>query len=208
MTAFSELLSQIRIVPVLTVTSEDEALNTCRALQAGGIRAVEITLRTSAALDCIAAVRRNLPEFKVAAGTIKSVQDLERVAAIGVDFAVSPGITPELAKQAEALKVSLLPGVATASELMLGLAAGLNCFKLFPAEAVGGLQLLKALSAPFPEASFCPTGGITPDNFRDYLRLANVLCVGGSWMVSRSLIEQENWEEISRLSELAMGDRV
>jgi 2-dehydro-3-deoxyphosphogluconate aldolase/(4S)-4-hydroxy-2-oxoglutarate aldolase len=204
-TLFRDLLRDIKIIPVLTVKSADEAVSTCKALQAGGITAVEITLRTDAALDSMRAIKSELPNFLVAAGTIKRPADMEDVAKIGVDFAVSPGLTPALSDCADALKMLFLPGVATASELMQGLATGRRCFKLYPAEAVGGVALLKALAAPFPEASFCPTGGVGAANFTQYLALSNVACVGGSWMVSRELIEAKQWEEIAKLSREAMA---
>lgn len=206
MNSFSSLLQEIRIVPVLTVMTEEEAVSTCRALQAGGINAAEITLRTDAAIDSITAVKTELSNFVVGAGTVKTISDMEKVAKLNIDFVVSPGFTPELGDCADALQLSFLAGVATASELMRGLATGRSCFKLFPAEAVGGIALLKSLSAPFPEASFCPTGGVGPGNYKDYLALPNVVCVGGSWMVSRELIEAKRWDEISRLSKQAMAD--
>lgn len=200
-----DMLSRLRIIPVLTVASPEQAIATCRALAGGGILGVEITLRSAAALDSISRVREELPEFIVGAGTVKTAIDLDRVAERGVAFAVSPGLSDEVVTRALARSVPLLPGVATASELMRGLAAGLDCFKLFPAEAVGGRALLKSLAAPFPEAAFCPTGGINPDNVRDYLGLPNVLCVGGSWMVADDLLAAGNWPEIERLSAAAMA---
>lgn len=205
MTSFSKLLQQIKIIPVLTVTTVEEALLTCKALQAGGINAAEITLRTSAGLASIEAVKSELTDFIVGAGTVKSTTDMEQIAKLGVDFAVSPGLTDELGDCADALNLAFLPGVATASELMRGLASGRHCFKLFPAEAVGGIRLLKSLAAPFPEASFCPTGGVNSENYRSYLALESVICIGGSWMVSRELIEGKQWHEISRLSKQAMS---
>jgi len=199
-----DMLARLRIVPVLTVASTEQALATCQALAAGGIQGVEITLRSDAALDSITRVREAMPDFCVGAGTIKTVRDLDQVAERGVAFAVSPGLSDEVIARAMAQSVPLLPGVATASELMRGLAAGLDCFKLFPAEAVGGRALLKSLAAPFPEAAFCPTGGISPGNFQDYLALPNVLCVGGSWMVAEPLLAAEDWQQVQSLSAEAM----
>ena len=198
MTDFIELLKQIRIIPVLTVHSEEEALATCQALQAGGIKAVEITLRTDAGLSSLAAVKEAMPDFKVGAGTVKTAIDLEAVAQLDVDFAVSPGLSKEVVMRAGDLSIPMLPGIATPTELMAGLELGCRCFKLFPAEAVGGIPMLESLSAPFAEAVFCPTGGIGPNNYRDYLALPNVVCLGGSWMVSRELIEAENpgWRDL------------
>ncbi len=200
-----DLLARLRIIPVLTVASTDQALATCKALAAGGIRGVEITLRSDAALDAITHVRESMPDFCVGAGTIKTAGDLDRVAERGVAFAVSPGLSDEVLAQALAKSVPLMPGIATATELMRGLDAGLDCFKLFPAEAVGGRALLKSLAAPFPEAAFCPTGGVSPDNFLDYLALPNVLCVGGSWMVADSLLAAADWDEVTARSAQAMA---
>lgn len=204
MAAFQTLLADLRIIPVLTVSAVDDALACCHALNAGGIKTAEITLRTSSGLDCIAAVREAMPEFVLGAGTIKSVSALEAVQKIGVDFAVSPGLDEKIARRAQEMGLHFLPGVATATELMQGLSLGLDCFKLFPAEAVGGRRLLQSLAAPFPEAWFCPTGGVNPDNYRDYLELPNVLCVGGSWMVSNALVEARDWAKISSLSAMAI----
>ena len=204
MADFKDMLKELRIIPVLTVGSEQEALETCQALHAGGIKAVEITLRTDAGLRSLAAVKKAMPEFRVGAGTVKTTADLEAVAKSGVDFAVSPGLSAAVVQRASTLGVPILPGVATATELMTGLELGCRCFKLFPAQAVGGIGLLKSLAAPFAEAMFCPTGGISGENFRDYLALPNVVCVGGSWMVTRELIESGNWSEISRLSQECM----
>lgn len=204
MASFQALLADLRIVPVLTVYSVGDALDCCRALSAGGIKTAEITLRTDVGLECIAAVKEAMPEFVIGAGTIKSVSALEAVIGIGVDFAVSPGLDETLVRRAQESGLHFLPGIATATELMQGLSLGLDCFKQFPAEAVGGRKLLQSLAAPFPEAWFCPTGGINPDNYRDYLALPNVLCVGGSWMASQELIDSRDWEAVTRLSMEAM----
>lgn len=200
-----DLLAGLRIIPVLTVASTEQAVATCKALAAGGIRGVEITLRSPAALDSITCVRQAMPDFCVGAGTIKTAVDVDRVAERGAAFAVSPGLSDEVIARALARSLPLLPGVATASELMRGLDAGLDCFKLFPAEAVGGRALLKSLAAPFPEAAFCPTGGVSADNFLAYLELPNVLCVGGSWMVAESLLAAGDWEQVKSLSAESMA---
>jgi len=195
-----ELLVQHRILPVLIVEKADAVLPVVDALTAGGIHAVEITLRTPVAIEAIKAVRKSRPDITVAAGTVRTPADLEAVAEAGVDFAVSPGFTPTLAALARNLEVALLPGVCTPSEILVGLESGYECFKLFPAEPVGGLALLKAFASPFAGVNFCPTGGIGPQNFLDYLTLSNVLCVGGSWMVDPTLIRQERWSSIEQLS--------
>ncbi|MCP5348565.1 MAG: bifunctional 4-hydroxy-2-oxoglutarate aldolase/2-dehydro-3-deoxy-phosphogluconate aldolase [Pseudomonadales bacterium] len=190
----------MRVIPVLTVSSVASGLAVCRALKAGGIRGVEITLRTPEALDVIKAVQDQVDDFIVGAGTVKTVNDLRELQSLNIAFAVSPGLTRRLSDRAFELDIPLLPGVATASEVLAGLEAGRTFFKLFPARAVGGLALLKSLAAPFAEVEFCPTGGIGPDDFRDYLALPNVVCVGGSWMVTSELIGSENWGEVERLS--------
>jgi len=195
-----ELLIRHRILPVLIVESTEAALAVADALAAGGIHAVEITLRTPAAVAAIKAVKKARPDFSVAAGTVRTRADLEAVAEAGVDFAVSPGFTPALAAAAKQLGLPLLPGVCTPSEILAGIESGYECFKLFPAEAVGGQALLKAFASPFAGISFCPTGGIGPQNFLDYLALSNVLCVGGSWMVDPTFVRQERWNSIEQLS--------
>jgi 2-dehydro-3-deoxyphosphogluconate aldolase/(4S)-4-hydroxy-2-oxoglutarate aldolase len=175
------------------------------ALLRGGMRVIEITLRTPAALAAIAAVREAVPGMVVAAGTVNSPADVERVAAAGVTLALSPGATPALLEAAAEAPLDFVPGVATASELMQARSRGFSVFKLFPAEAAGGIALLKALGGPFPEARFCPTGGLTPANFRHYLALDNVICCGGSWMVTSELVENGRWEDVQQLAAEAMA---
>jgi 2-dehydro-3-deoxyphosphogluconate aldolase/(4S)-4-hydroxy-2-oxoglutarate aldolase len=200
MSQLMDLLASTRVLPVLTIHTTEEALAVCSALAAGGIRAVEITLRTPIALTAMAEVKRQLPEFMVAAGTVRTVADMQAVAAVGVDFAVSPGFTSTLSQCAESLGLPFLPGVSTPSEIIAGSECGHRIFKLFPAAAVGGLPLLKALASPFADIMFCPTGGIGPQNFLDYLALPNVVCIGGSWMVDPGLIEARRWEKIEALA--------
>ncbi len=204
MGAIRERLLKVRVMPVLTVHTEAQALAVCDALASGGILAVEITLRTPVALSAIRAVKASRPDFCVAAGTVRTAKDMEAVAAAGVDFAVSPGFSSRLSASATALGLDFLPGVSTPSEIIQGSECGHQCFKLFPAEAVGGIALLKALASPFAGIEFCPTGGIGPHNYRDYLALSNVLCIGGSWMVDPRLIEAGNWDKIESLSRECM----
>lgn len=193
MSYMHEQLSQLTILPVLVVNTEEEAIGISQALFDAGITAVEITLRTPAALPAIKAVKQMIPALKVAAGTITSVADMEAVADADVDFAVSPGLTRSLAECAAALQLPFLPGVSTASEVLGGMELGFDCFKFFPAAACGGPALLKALSAPLAGISFCPTGGINVGNAGDYLALPNVLCVGGSWMLSADTVAAADW---------------
>lgn len=196
----SEMLRAVRVLPVLILQSEAEALDVTAALAAGGLNAAEITLRTPAALAAIAAVKKARPEFIVAAGTVRTVADMRAVAAAGVDFAVSPGFTPALSACARELQLPFLPGVCTPSEVIAGSECGHSSFKLFPAEAVGGMALLKALASPFAGIEFCPTGGIGPHNFLDYLALPNVVCIGGSWMADSALVRQHDWARIETLT--------
>lgn len=190
-------LRDIKILPVLTVRSVDEALGLVGALRDGGLKAVEITLRTPVAVEALRHVKQAFPDLIVSAGTISSAKDVEIVSAIGVEFAVSPGLTPNILTSARENNLTLLPGVATPSEILLGMEWGLNCFKLFPAEAVGGVPLLKSLAAPLASASFCPTGGINQKNLAAYQTLPNVICVGGSWMVDQRALDNKDWKAIA-----------
>ena len=198
-------LAAARVLPVVTARDEASTVELATALLRGGMRVIEITLRTPAALAAIAAVREAVPGMVVAAGTVNSPADVERVAAAGVTLALSPGATPALLEAAAEAPLDFVPGVATASELMQARSRGFSVFKLFPAEAAGGIALLKALGGPFPEARFCPTGGLTPANFRHYLALDNVICCGGSWMVTSELVENGRWEDVQRLAADAMA---
>jgi 2-dehydro-3-deoxyphosphogluconate aldolase/(4S)-4-hydroxy-2-oxoglutarate aldolase len=170
------------------------------------MKAIEITLRSSSAMDSISAVHEAVPDILVAAGTVNTPADLARVEAAGVQLALSPGATPDLLAAAAASSLSFIPGIASASELMQGMANGFSVFKLFPAEALGGRAMLKSLGGPFPQVRFCPTGGLNPDNFRDYLALDNVVCCGGSWMVAENLVRGGKWDEIESLAREAMSD--
>ena len=200
------LLTRCRVLPVVTAHDVDTTVQLARTLLQGGMHAVEITLRTDAALESIRAVKAQVPEVLVAAGTITNPGDLKAAVSAGADFCVSPGLTERLLRAASEAKIPFVPGVATASEIMTGLDYGYQCFKLFPAMAVGGMNLLKSLGGPYPEVRFCPTGGLTPGNFREFLALPNVVCCGGSWMVADELVSAGNWVEIERLARQAMGD--
>jgi len=193
-----EKLRSLTVIPVLIIDSEEQAVDLCRALTKGGLKAVEITLRTPAALSAIKAVKQALPELLVAAGTVISTKDMENVAQAGVDFAVSPGLTRTLSESARACELAFLPGVSTASEIIGGIELGHRDFKFFPAQASGGAALLKAFVSPFAGISFCPTGGINGANVASYLALDNVCCVGGSWLIADDLLAQRRWTDISR----------
>lgn len=184
MTAIAEIMTLSPVIPVLVIDDVARAEPIARALVAGGVRALEVTLRTPAAFDAIAAMKR-VPGAVVGAGTVLNRADLNAAIVAGAEFVVSPGLTADLGEAAVASGVPFLPGVASPSDLMRGLDLGLTHFKFFPAEANGGIAAMKALTGPFPMARFCPTGGITAASARDWLALDSVLCVGGSWLVPR-----------------------
>jgi 2-dehydro-3-deoxyphosphogluconate aldolase/(4S)-4-hydroxy-2-oxoglutarate aldolase len=199
------VLAACRVLPVVTAHSVEQTVTLSRTLFAGGMKAVEITLRTEPALASIAAVKAQVPGLLVAAGTVTNPDDLQAAVGAGADFCVSPGLTENLLRAASREGVDFVPGVSTASEVMQGMDYGYDCFKLFPAVAVGGINLLKSLSGPYPNIQFCPTGGLNVDNFRTFLALPNVVCCGGSWMVSSALVDVGNWSEIERLAREAMA---
>lgn len=199
----AEILAGVHVMPVLVVQRVEDAAPLARALVAGGLRALEVTLRTACALDAIEAMRQAVPRAWIGAGTVRCARDLAAAAQAGAQFAVSPGLTPELGQAATRNAIPFLPGVMTASEAMAALAAGFTHMKLFPAEPAGGRDLLRALAGPLPEARFCPTGGITPENASDYLALPNVVCVGGTWMAPALLIEGGDWAAIEGLAAAA-----
>lgn len=205
MTITREFLQPIGVMPVIVLDSVEDAVPVAQALYKGGIKAVEITLRTPAALECIKVIKQECPELVLGAGTLVNEQTVEQVAEVGVDFAVSPGMTVNLIRKARDCGVALLPGVATCSEILLGMEEGLTCFKLFPATAVGGLPLLKSINGPLPQVSFCPTGGLTIEDFDQYLALPNVACVGGSWLAPKAAIEKKDWQAITDIAAKTMA---
>ncbi|ATJ88845.1 bifunctional 4-hydroxy-2-oxoglutarate aldolase/2-dehydro-3-deoxy-phosphogluconate aldolase [Ralstonia solanacearum] len=189
------------VIPVLQFQSVDEGVAVCRALHAGGIRTFEITLRTPVALEVIRAVARDLgSDALVGAGTLTRPEHFQQARDAGAVFAVSPGITPALAQAQAKSGLEWLPGIATPSELILAQEFGLNTLKFFPAEAAGGIPMLKSIHGPFGDVRFCPTGGITPKTAPDYLALPNVVCVGGSWMVPKDKIAAGDWAGITALA--------
>lgn len=192
-----ELLRFGPIVPVITLERVEDAVPLARALVAGGLRLLEITLRTSAAADAAAAIIRNVPEAIVGIGTVLTPEDLERAQTLGARFALSPGATPRLLEAASRSEIPFIPGIATASELMAAMAHGFDTVKFFPASASGGIPALKALAGPFPRARFCPTGGIDEKNAAEWLALKNVVAVGGSWLTPADDMKSGAWEGIS-----------
>lgn len=187
------------VIPVLVIEDVAHALPIAEALVAGGLRVLEVTLRTAAALDVIRAMKQ-VPGAIVGAGTVLNPADLDRAIGAGAEFIVSPGLTPSLGKAAVESGIPFLPGTANAADIMLGLDLGLTHFKFFPAETSGGIPALKALAAPFHMARFCPTGGITPATAPDWLALDPVLCVGGSWMVPKGAPDVAAIEAASRIA--------
>ncbi|MCW2966072.1 MAG: eda [Actinomycetia bacterium] len=201
------MLDALRDAPVVAVVVIDDAgdaVPLANALAAGGLRAIEVTLRTPAAWDAIERIVGSVEGMTVAAGTVTRPEDVARVSKLGVDFAVSPGCTPKLVTAAAQAELPLLPGVATPSETMLGREHGARTFKFFPAAQMGGVKMLGALGELFPDARFCPSGGIDADNAAGYLELRNVSAVGGSWLAPRELIENKAWREIERRAAAAV----
>ncbi|MFC3626659.1 bifunctional 4-hydroxy-2-oxoglutarate aldolase/2-dehydro-3-deoxy-phosphogluconate aldolase [Vogesella amnigena] len=194
------LLRQSPVMPVIVVNDAAVAVDLARALVAGGIRTLEITLRTKAALAAMRRIRDEVPDALVGAGTVRTRAHLEAALDAGAQFGLSPGLTPELAAAARASGVPFIPGVATASEAMRAQDEGFDILKLFPAEAVGGIKLLKALAGPLPELRFCPTGGIDASNAANYLALPNVLAVGGSWLTPEAALAAQDWDKITALA--------
>jgi 2-dehydro-3-deoxyphosphogluconate aldolase / (4S)-4-hydroxy-2-oxoglutarate aldolase len=194
-----EICALAPIVPVLVVDDAKQAAPLAEALVAGGLPALEVTLRTPAALDAIREMAR-VPGGVVGAGTLITPADVRAAKAAGAQFGVSPGATDALIAACEAEGLPLLPGAATASEAMWLLEKGFDMLKFFPAEASGGAPALKAIGAPLPQVSFCPTGGVSPDNARDYLGLSNVVCAGGSWVAPKAMVQSGDWSGIERLA--------
>jgi 2-dehydro-3-deoxyphosphogluconate aldolase/(4S)-4-hydroxy-2-oxoglutarate aldolase len=188
------------VIPVLTIHRLEHAAPLAQALVRGGLRVLEVTLRTACGLDAISAMRAASPDAIVGAGTLTRAADFRDCAAAGAQFAVTPGLTPELVAAARASDFPLLPGIMTPSELIAARAAGFVACKLFPASQAGGIGMLKALGGPFPDHVFCPTGGVTRANAAEFLALPNVLCVGGSWIVPPAALEAADWGSIESLA--------
>lgn len=195
--ALEQILIPARIVPVLTIGRVEDAVPLARALVAGGVNVLEVTFRTEAAAAAAKAIIAEVPGAVVGMGTVLNGDDLRRAQALGAKFAVSPGATTELLDAAVASDLPLLPGVATASEVMQAQARGFSLLKLFPAEQAGGIAMLRALAGPFPATRFCPTGGVNADNVATWLAEPNVVAAGGSWLCPASDIKSGNWEIIT-----------
>ena len=200
----ASLLKPARIVPVLTINRLEDAVPLARALASGGVRMLEVTLRTPVAIEAAKAIIANVPDAIVGIGTILNGDDLARAEDLGARFGISPGATPELLKAATASSLPFAPGIATASELMQALAHGFDVVKFFPAEQAGGIKALRALAGPFPHVKFCPTGGIGETNAPTWLSEPNVIAVGGSWLCQAVDIKSGNWAGITAMCERAV----
>ncbi len=199
-TEIDSICQRTTVIPVLTIHRIEDAVPLCRALYEGGLTVLEITLRTDCAMEALYRLRDELPEASIGAGTVLTPAQYRRAEDAGVDFVVTPGTTDRLYEYGIQSPVPLLPGIATATELLTGWQYGYRRFKFFPAEASGGVAALKALAGPLGDVQFCPTGGITPDNAENYLRLRNVMCVGGTWIAPKELIENEDWDGIRAIA--------
>ena len=195
-----DVMTDAPVIPVIVLNDVNDAVPMAQALVAGGIRMLEVTLRTPAALACIEAIARHVPDAVVGAGTIRTAADAKAAAAAGSRFAVSPGFTNTMAQACADVNLPLLPGVATSSEVMMAREAGFQYMKFFPAVQAGGIPMLKAWQGPFFDVKFCPTGGVSPSNAAEFLALSNVVCVGGSWLVPADAVTQKEWSRITTLA--------
>jgi 2-dehydro-3-deoxyphosphogluconate aldolase/(4S)-4-hydroxy-2-oxoglutarate aldolase len=195
-----EIVGLAPVIPVLTINDLEHAVPLARALAAGGLKVLEITMRTPVALAAVEAMRKAVPDAVVGVGTLTRAVDFAAADRAGAQFGVTPGLTPELASAARGARFPLLPGVMTPTELIAARNAGFSVLKLFPAEQAGGIGMLKALGAPFPDVLFCPTGGISRETAPDFLALPNVVCVGGSWVAPRAMLEAGDWAGIEALA--------
>ena len=198
--SIQEIMTTSPVIPVMVINQLELAVPLAQALVNGGLKVLEITLRTPVALEAIRRIKAEVPGAIVGAGTIINTQTLQQALDAGAEFIVSPGVTESLLDAALASGIPILPGVVTPSVVMRLLEKGITAMKFFPAEAAGGIPMLKSIGGPLPQVLFCPTGGVTPKNAPDYLALNNVACVGGSWMAPADLVDAQNWAEITRRS--------
>ncbi|EMH44510.1 bifunctional 4-hydroxy-2-oxoglutarate aldolase/2-dehydro-3-deoxy-phosphogluconate aldolase [Helicobacter pylori] len=202
-----EILQISPIVPVVVVEDIKDAVPLAQSLIEGGIPIIEVTLRSSCALEAIELIAKNVPKMHVGAGTILNLTQLEQAQNRGAEFLISPGLTIKLLEHAKKKDMPLIPGVSSSSEVMQALELGYNALKFFPAEYCGGVKLLNAFNGPFKGVKFCPTGGISVDNMRSYLALENVVCVGGSWLTPKDLIQNKEWDKITEICKRALALR-
>ncbi|GAA9844798.1 bifunctional 4-hydroxy-2-oxoglutarate aldolase/2-dehydro-3-deoxy-phosphogluconate aldolase [Helicobacter pylori] len=202
-----EVLQISPIVPVVVIEDIKDAVPLAQSLIEGGIHIIEVTLRSSCALDAIELIAKNVPKMRVGAGTILNPTQLEQAQNRGAEFLISPGLTIKLLEHAKKKDMPLIPGVSSSSEVMQALELGYSALKFFPAEYCGGVKLLNAFNGPFKGVKFCPTGGISTDNMRSYLNLENVLCVGGSWLTPKNLIQNKEWDKITEICKRSLALR-
>ncbi|WP_441698044.1 bifunctional 4-hydroxy-2-oxoglutarate aldolase/2-dehydro-3-deoxy-phosphogluconate aldolase [Helicobacter pylori] len=202
-----EILQISPIVPVVVIENIKDAVPLAQSLIEGGIQIIEVTLRSSCALEAIELIAKNVPKMRVGAGTILNPTQLEQAQNRGAEFLISPGLTIKLLEYAKKKDMPLIPGVSSSSEVMQALELGYNALKFFPAEYCGGVKLLNAFNGPFKGVKFCPTGGISADNMRSYLNLENVLCVGGSWLTPKNLIQNKEWDKITEICKRSLALR-
>ncbi|WP_367688803.1 bifunctional 4-hydroxy-2-oxoglutarate aldolase/2-dehydro-3-deoxy-phosphogluconate aldolase [Helicobacter pylori] len=202
-----EVLQISPIIPVVVIENIKDAVPLAQSLIEGGIPIIEVTLRSSCALEAIELIAKNVPKMRVGAGTILNPTQLEQAQNRGAEFLISPGLTIKLLEYAKKKDMPLIPGVSSSSEVMQALELGYHALKFFPAEYCGGVKLLNAFNGPFKGVKFCPTGGISADNMRSYLNLENVLCVGGSWLTPKDLIQNKEWDKITEICKRALALR-
>ncbi len=200
------VLAASPLVPVIAINELEDAVPLCQALVDGGIKVLEITLRTEHGVDAIRAVREAIPEAWVGAGTVTSVAEYRKVEAAGAQFVITPGVTEAILEFGVTSEAPLLPGISTVSELMMGYALGYREFKFFPAEVSGGTAALKAFAGPFGDVTFCPTGGIRRETAKDYLALKNVKAVGGSWLTPADVVAKKDWVQITEIARGSLAD--
>ncbi|WP_120872892.1 bifunctional 4-hydroxy-2-oxoglutarate aldolase/2-dehydro-3-deoxy-phosphogluconate aldolase [Helicobacter pylori] len=202
-----EVLQISPIIPVVVIENIKDAVPLAQSLIEGGIHIIEVTLRSSCALEAIELIAKNVPKMRVGAGTILNPTQLEQAQNRGAEFLISPGLTIKLLEYAKKKDMPLIPGVSSSSEVMQALELGYNALKFFPAEYCGGVKLLNAFNGPFKGVKFCPTGGISADNMHSYLNLENVLCVGGSWLTPKDLIQNKEWDKITEICKRSLALR-
>ncbi|NHB02028.1 bifunctional 4-hydroxy-2-oxoglutarate aldolase/2-dehydro-3-deoxy-phosphogluconate aldolase [Helicobacter pylori] len=202
-----EVLQISPIVPVVVIENIKDAVPLAQSLIEGGIPIIEVTLRSSCALEAIELIAKNVPKMRVGAGTILNSAQLEQAQNRGAEFLISPGLTIKLLEHAKKKDMPLIPGVSSSSEVMQALEWGYHALKFFPAEYCGGVKLLNAFNGPFKGVKFCPTGGVSVDNMRSYLNLENVVCVGGSWLTPKDLVQNKEWDKITEICKSTLALR-
>ncbi|GAA8156717.1 bifunctional 4-hydroxy-2-oxoglutarate aldolase/2-dehydro-3-deoxy-phosphogluconate aldolase [Helicobacter pylori] len=202
-----EILQISPIIPVVVIENIKDAVPLAQSLIEGGVQIIEVTLRSSCALEAIELIAKNVPKMRVGVGTILNPTQLEQAQNRGAEFLISPGLTIKLLEYAKKKDMPLIPGVSSSSEVMQALELGYSALKFFPAEYCGGVKLLNAFNGPFKGVKFCPTGGISADNMHSYLNLENVLCVGGSWLTPKHLIQNKEWDKITEICKRSLALR-